>query len=405
MMTYTGALTYLYSRCPMYQRQGKSAYNADLNNIISLLNMIGNPQTSFKSVHIAGTNGKGTSAHAIAAILQMAGYKVGLYTSPHLKTFTERIKINGEEVAKDWMAHFVTHIKLSIERINPSFFEITLAMAFQYFSEKNVDIAVVETGLGGRLDSTNILIPEVCLVTNIGLDHTDLLGDTIEKIAAEKAGIIKPHVPVVIGDMTGRGLAVMKKFAEQSQSQLIETRPTKSNHYSQIPYFKRNIPGVLGVIKELRNKGWNISTTDEQIGLRDFTSMTGLKGRYQLLEESPKVIADISHNLDGLTLLFRHINTQNFNRLHIIYGSIKDKLLDPILKIIPSNSSYYFTQSSVPRSLDAKSLKAIAKKINLFGGAYQDVNDAKKAALHAAASDDLILITGSAFVVGEVEEL
>lgn len=404
MMTYIEALDYLYSRLPMYQRQGKTAYKADLNNTIALLNALKKPQHRFKSIHIAGTNGKGTSAHAIAAILQLAGYKVGLYTSPHLKEFTERIRINGKEIARESVGDFVNKTKCSIERINPSFFEVTVAMAFQYFADEQVDIAVIETGLGGRLDSTNVITPEVCLITNIGLDHTDLLGDTIEKIAAEKAGIIKPKVPVVIGDMNSQAANVMKKFAERMESTLVETTPVK-NEECEIPYFEKNIPGVLGVIEELRNQGWSISEENEQKGLENFITITHLKGRYQQLQESPKVVADVSHNLDGLKVLFNHINHQIFSQLHIIFGTVKGKKLDTIFSLFPKKAICYFTQSSVLRSLDVKTLKLYAEKNGLVGETYENVNDAKKTALGRATPDDLILITGSTFIVSEIAEL
>ncbi|MCP4459515.1 MAG: bifunctional folylpolyglutamate synthase/dihydrofolate synthase [Cytophagales bacterium] len=404
-MQYSEALDNLYSRLPMYQRQGKAAYKGDLKNTILLLDAVGNPQEKFKSIHIAGTNGKGTSAHAIAAILQLSGYKVGLYTSPHLKNFTERIKINGAEISQKGVVDFVSKVKSKFEKIKPSFFEVTVAMAFQYFADEQVDIAIVETGLGGRLDSTNVLQPEVCLITNIGLDHTDLLGDTIEKIAKEKAGIIKMNVPVVIGDMVENAVEIMEKAANRVGSKLIKTVQNDEYQYAEIPYFNRNVPGVMGVINELRKQGWNIPKRTEQQGLANFAILTNLKGRYQVWGESPKVIADVSHNPDGLSILLNYVNDQAFNELHLIFGTVIDKNMSLIFKVLPENANYYFTQSAVPRSLDVNSLKDQAEKHGILGEAYKDVNLAKKAALSEATPDDLVLITGSTFVVAEIEEL
>ena len=402
-MDYSETLDYLYSRLPMYQRQGKSAYKADLNNTIALLEALDNPQNKFKSIHIAGTNGKGTSAHAIAAILQTAGYKTGLYTSPHLKEFTERIRIDADEISKKWVVEFVEVLTPVIEAINPSFFEVTVAMAFQYFADTEVDIAVIETGLGGRLDSTNVITPEVCLITNIGLDHTDLLGDTIEKIAAEKAGIIKKNVPVVIGDMHANALAVMKKVADKEGSPLIETQPVWVEH--EIPYFTRNTAGIMGVIGELRKQGWSISKDAELEGLRNFTSITNLKGRYQRLGKAPIVIADVSHNRDGLFILIDYIKSQTFNKLHVVFGTVKDKNLRPIFDILPREGCYYFTQSAVPRSLAAEDLRQQAANYGIEGEAYANVNEAMKAALFLANSEDIVLVTGSTFVVAEIDNL
>ncbi len=404
-MEYSEALDFLYSRLPMYQRQGKVAYKADLNNTIALLNTLNNPQDKFKSVHIAGTNGKGSSAHAIAAILQLAGYKTGLYTSPHLKEFTERIKINGREISKQWVADFVNKLKPAIERIEPSFFEVTVATAFQYFAEEHVDIAIIETGLGGRLDSTNVLTPEVCLITNIGLDHTDLLGDTIEKIAKEKAGIIKYQVPVVIGDMCSEAAVVMKKVAKQKKSELIETSIDERKQRFEIPYFNRNVPGIRAVIKKLADQGWEISAESVKDGLCQFTTVTGLKGRYQMIGQSPNMVADVSHNADGIKLLLNHVIAKKFKRLHLVYGTVVDKSLDEIFNVFPTNASYYFVQSSVPRSLDANELKLKAASCGIPGEAFENVNMGIKAALEKADSNDLILITGSTFVIAEISGL
>ena len=403
-MTYSDALDYLFSMLPMYQRLGNIAYKADLNNTIALLSALDNPQNDFKSVHIAGTNGKGTSAHAIAAILQLSGYNVGLYTSPHLKEYTERIKINGEEISKKWVSDFVEEIVPHIEAIKPSFFEVTVAMAFNYFSDQKVDIAIIETGLGGRLDSTNVIIPEVCLITNIGMDHMDILGNSIEKIAQEKAGIIKPGVPIVVGsDMVESACEVMKSMANQQGSLLTISKKGKANTgRSKIPYFDNNVPGILNVIGELRDQGWGISETYVLKGLDNFTGITGLKGRYQELRNSPLVIADVSHNADGIKILIDHIKSQKFDDLHIIYGTIKDKDLNPIFELLPKDAKYYFTQSSVPRSLEVNKLVKLANGFGIIGQGFQNVNEAKESALSVSDKGDLILITGSTFVVAEV---
>lgn len=408
MNSFEEALNFLYEKLPMYQRVGKIAYKKDLTNTIKLLEPLGNPHTTFKSVHIAGTNGKGTSAHAIAAILQLSGYKTGLYTSPHLKRFTERIKIDGKEISEDAVLDFTKQNRELIDEVKPSFFEVTVAMAFDYFAKERVDVAVIETGLGGRLDSTNVINPEVSLITNIGLDHTDLLGDTIPKIALEKAGIIKPKIPVVIGDMLPEAAEVMKSIAIERGALLRLTNGASVpdlNLSRTPPYFKRNIPGVLGVIEELKMKDWRIADEAIVTGLESFIEVTDMKGRYQVIGESPLTIADVSHNPDGLSILFDHIAGLQYSRLHLIFGSVIDKDLKPIFKTFPANAKLYFTQSHVPRKLDVKELSEMASNYGLTGESFEDVNEAKKAALSEAAKDDVVLITGSTFLVAELEEL
>lgn len=407
MDKYEETLDYLYSRLPMYQRVGKSAYKKDLNNTVALLEGLGNPHWKFKTVHIAGTNGKGSSAHAIAAILQSAGYKTGLYTSPHLKNFTERIRINGKDILTKSVTAFVEENRTLIENINPSFFEVTVAMAFDYFSKKEVDIAVIETGLGGRLDSTNVITPEVSLITTIGLEHTDLLGDTLEKIAFEKAGIIKPNVPVVVGDIEEGPMQVINEVAQKNQAKFVTTRRRKWSFdlSGKPPYFEFNIPGIIGVIDELKTRGWKIDEGDISKGINRYQELTGLKGRFQTLSQKPLVIADVSHNPDGLRALIQGIKTLEFKKLHLVFGTVKDKPLEPIFDNLPADASFYFTESTAPRSLDADELAEYAKKRGIVGKAFQNVEGAKKAALESATSDDLILITGSTFVVAELIEL
>ena len=407
MKSYQRTLEFLYARLPMYQRVGKIAFKKDLSNTLSLMAGLENPHRKFKSIHIAGTNGKGTSAHALAAVLQTAGYKTGLYTSPHLRHFTERIKVDGEEIPQKQVVKFVEQNQKLIEKINPSFFECTVAMAFDHFAKENVDIAVIETGLGGRLDSTNVITPEISLITTIGLEHTDLLGETLEKIAFEKAGIIKPRIPVVLGRIEGTALDVIIEVANRRGSRIIKSR-AKTHDISlenSPPYFELNLPGILYTINELVCRGWKVSQDHIYQGISNFQKITRLKGRFQIIKNTPKIIADVSHNVDGLKILFESIESQNSGKLHLIFGTVKDKFLGAILSILPKNAILYFTQSSVPRSLPVDDLNNQAKNFNLTGRSFINVNDAKKAALGRAAPEDFILITGSTFVVAELEEL
>lgn len=409
-MTYERTLEYLFSMLPMYQRVGKAAYKKDLSNTIRLLEYLDNPQDKFKSIHIAGTNGKGTSAHGLAAILQLAGYKTGLYTSPHLKNFTERIKLNGQEIDQDFVIQFVEQIKPAIEEIKPSFFEVTVAMAFHYFSEYQVDMAVIETGLGGRLDSTNVITPEVSLITNIGFDHVDMLGDTIAKIAFEKAGIIKKKIPVIIGEYHPESYPV---FEEKAKNENAPLRLAKAYnfvlHNSYSPdYLLKNLNGILSVIDILRDRNWQISDDDISGGLTQMNELTGLKGRFQVLEESPLVIADVSHNAEGLQILFNQINKlviEKKGALHLVFGTVKDKALKPIFDLFPASSTVYWTKSSVPRSLEASQLASEGFKHDLKGEQHENVNDAIAKAKEHASINDIILVTGSTFVVAEIQNL
>lgn len=405
-MTYDETLEYLFTRLPMYQRVGKKALTKDLTNTIQLLEFLGNPHQQFKSVHIAGTNGKGTSAHGIAAIMQNAGYKTGLYTSPHLKSFTERIRIDGKEVSQKFVIEFVEQIRPAIESISPSFFEITVAMAFTYFAEQKVDIAIIETGLGGRLDSTNVINPEVCLITNIGYDHMDMLGDTLEKIAAEKAGIIKRGVPVVIGETLPETRPVFEQIAENNEAILILAGTSNWKPNSLVPnYLLRNAGGIEAVVHELVRLDWKISQSDIVNGLSNISKLTGLKGRMQILSEQPVTIADVSHNADGLKILFQQINELTKGHLHLIFGTVKDKDLGSIFELIPKSAICYWTQSSVPRALPVEELAIQGVSNGFEGKCFKNVNEAIEEATHQASSDDLILVTGSTFVVGEIENL
>ena len=428
-MTYQETLDYLYSQLPMFQRVGASAYKKDLSNTVALCQALGNPQNKFKSVHVAGTNGKGSSSHAIASVLQEAGYKVGLYTSPHLKDFSERIRINGKPIPEAKVTDWVEAHKSAIEEIKPSFFELTVGMAFDYFSHEKVDIAVIEVGMGGRLDSTNIITPLVSLITKIGLDHTQFLGDTLEAIAAEKGGIIKESVPLVVGNQSKRsvvdllwGMAVamksevtdVAKFEVEPSSKPYEVNflsPIGNTLLSVNPdikavYFQDNLPGILGVLEVLiKDYGFNLSNHSIKSGLEKIVVNTGLKGRYQQIGLSPKIIADVSHNPDGLEILFNQISQESFTKLHIVLGVVADKDLDVALPFFPKEAVYYFCQANIPRAMPVKELAIAATAKGLNGTVYSTVSDALQAAKAAAKFDDLILITGSTFVVAEVEEL
>lgn len=406
-MTYEETLEYLYARLPMYQRQGKIAYKKDLTNTIKLMDYLDNPHEKFRSIHIAGTNGKGTSAHGIAAILQKSGYKVGLYTSPHLKSFTERIRINGQEVNESFVISFVERIQPAIDEIEPSFFEITVAMAVDYFATEKVDIAIIETGLGGRLDSTNVIHPEVCLITNIGFDHMDLLGNTLTEIAQEKAGIIKSKVPVVIGSFQEETWHIFEKKAASLNApiSLAEVSDWKASELTP-RYLEMNYAGIKSVINELVNQGWEIDETHISEGIEQMNELTGLKGRFQVLSKKPLIITDVSHNVDGLIILFDQVSKLSNGTIHLIFGTVKDKSLSPIFNIFPKrNLKIYWTQSNVPRSLKVEELAIHGVMQGLEGECFKDVNEAITVAKEKVQPEDIILITGSTFVVGEVDDL
>lgn len=429
-MDYQESLEYLYKRLPMFQRVGTAAIKKDLTNTIKLLEALGNPHKRFQSIHIAGTNGKGTSAHTLAAILQCAGYKTGLYTSPHLKSFTERARINGVELPQDFVGVFVTKHQQVIESINPSFFEVTVAMAFAYFAQEAVDIAIVETGLGGRLDSTNVIEPIICLITMIGNDHADILGSTLSEIAGEKAGIIKPKTPVVIGADQPDVREVFHKKAASTQSPLIgldglSAVSTEHQIASQCfhlvkgdqvlladietditaGYFLRNIPGIYLIVKELCSAGFEIDEAHFREGVRAVKELSGLKGRWQVLGEHPFVIADVSHNEAGIALLMDQVRDTRHGELHLVLGMVKDKDFQRIMDLMPKDALYYFTQSGVPRSLPARTFQEQALQMGLKGEAFDNVNRAIESAKKKAQSNDLILVCGSTFVVAEIENL
>ncbi|MFT3674948.1 MAG: folylpolyglutamate synthase/dihydrofolate synthase family protein [Chitinophagaceae bacterium] len=428
-MTYEQTVDYLFTRLPLFSRIGAAAYKEDLDNTIALCASLGNPERQFRSIHIAGTNGKGSVSHMLAAILQEAGYKTGLYTSPHLRDFRERIRINGEMIDRDFVVRFTEQISPQIDQLEPSFFEITVAMAFAYFAEKETDIAVIETGLGGRLDSTNVITPELSVITNIGWDHMNLLGNTLEKIAGEKAGIIKKNIPVVIGEVLPKTIAVFEKKAteqaaplsiaaekrqaldwkwtEHHQLQIEVAEQHKTDHQVyrlDLPglYQTRNLLTVLEACAQLRERGWSVSESHIKAALQKVKKTTGLHGRWELLQQHPRIIADVAHNEAGLRMLVEQLELTNYKNLHIVLGMVKDKEVEKALTVLPAHAQYYFTQAHLPRALEAKQLAALGKASGLQGNAYSSVQEAVDAAKQSADPEDLILVCGSVFLVGEL---
>jgi len=422
MSTYQATLDYLYAKLPMYNRIGAAAIKNNLDNTLSICSYLGNPEKKFPTIHIAGTNGKGSSSHMLASIFQAAGFKTGLYTSPHLYDFRERIKVNGQMCPETFVTSFTNKVKPIIEEIEPSFFEITVGMAFEYFALENCDIAIIETGLGGRLDSTNVIQPILSLITNIGWDHMALLGNTLQAIASEKAGIIKPNTPVVISEMIDETKPVFEKFASDKNAPIyfaedfIEFR-SFTNHwtYAQFDYDTisvncdlpgryqyKNIRGVLQCVHLLRAMGWNLQ---EEIVLKAFQQIkltTGLMGRWECLQESPKLFLDVAHNEHGMHALLAQLATLSFNHLHIITGMVKDKDVDAVLGMLPKEASFYFSNAHIPRALPAAELAEKAKNIGIHGLVFDNVNEAIIAANKNAHPNDLIIVMGSIFLVAEV---
>ena len=389
----------------MYQRIGAAAYKVDVSNTLKLMAHLKEPQSSFKSVHVAGTNGKGSTSHMLASVLQDAGYKVGLYTSPHLKDFRERIKLNGKMMPEQKVVDFVENHRSFFEENQLSFFEMTVGLAFDYFKNEKVDIAIIEVGLGGRLDSTNVINPEVSVITNIGLDHTQFLGTTLAEIASEKAGIIKSKIPVVIGEAKPETTAVFIDKARKEKSPILFVEE------EEIPEFKTDLLGnyqiknyktayaTLGVLEQ---KGWGISNKNIENGFLNVAKNTGLQGRWQLLNKSPKVICDTAHNIEGLSLVLNQLKKEGFDQLHIVLGVVADKNLDAILPLFPKNAIYYFCKPAVMRGLAVAKLKQKARTYELIGKSYVTVSEAYKSAMTAAKAKDLIFIGGSTFVVAEI---
>jgi len=397
----------MLKRLPMFQNVGPSAYRRDLDNMLLLSDYLKKPEREIKTIHVAGTNGKGSTASMIASVLQEAGYKVGLYTSPHLKDFRERIKINGRKIHREFVQEFITLNQSFLEKHDFSFFEMTVGMAFDYFREKEVDVAIIEAGMGGRLDSTNIITPLVSVITNIGFDHMDFLGDTLKQIAAEKAGIIKPNVPLVVGEYTRETRQVFldiawKKYAEvYFASDLLSNKTPKSDLY--VKYQEKNKKTAFQTIKVLQEKKY-FTISEEAItqGFIKVVENTKLFGRWQILSEKPKVVCDIAHNTQGLKIILEQLKREKFKKLHVVFGMVEDKDLDTALSLLPQKAIYYFCKPEVPRGLDVNILSDNAHKYLLNGQTYPSVKQALKFAQEHAGNQDFILVTGSAFVIAEV---
>jgi dihydrofolate synthase/folylpolyglutamate synthase len=435
-MTYQETLAWLYAQLPMYQRVGVAGFKKGLGNTEALVAALGHPETKFRSVHVAGTNGKGSSSHMLAAVLQSAGYKVGLYTSPHLREFTERIRINGQELAPDYLVQWVENHRNLFAEIQPSFFEMCVALAFDYFAAEQVDVAVVEVGLGGRLDSTNIITPLVSLITNISYDHQAMLGNTLPEIAGEKAGIIKPGRPAVVSQTQREVATVFEQKAKQEGSPLVfadaryQAQPVttaapdasagvqlldvlrEGQPYLQSialgllgDYQRLNLPGVLATLDELRVQGFDIAESAVRQGLRDVTRLTGLRGRWSILGQQPLVVADTGHNEAGLRLVLAQLARVPHEQLHLVIGTVNDKDVTKVLALLPREATYYFCQADIPRALPAAELAALAQAAGLTGQAYGPVPTAVAAARAAAGPADVVFIGGSTFVVAEVAEL
>ncbi|WP_298894625.1 folylpolyglutamate synthase/dihydrofolate synthase family protein [uncultured Psychroserpens sp.] len=404
-MNYLDTVNWMFKQLPMYQNQGKSAYKTDLSNTLLLADHLNHPQHKFKSIHVAGTNGKGSTSHMLASILQEAGYKVGLYTSPHLKDFRERIKINGKEISKQFVIGFIERNFSFFESNKLSFFEMTVGMAFDYFTRKKVDIAVIEVGLGGRLDSTNIITPEISVITNIGFDHMQFLGDTYDAIAREKAGIIKPKIPVVIGETQIETENVFLNVATQNNSEIYFADQCNLPLYKSDlkgNYQKHNIKTTLKTLVLLNKKKFQVLDQHIKNGLQNVVKNTGLNGRWQLLQNRPKIICDTAHNKEGLSYVINQLKEERYNKLHIVFGVVSDKNLDTIISILPKNAIYYFCKPNVFRGLEAEILQSYFVTKGYNGHTYPNVMDALNAAKRAASMEDIIYVGGSTFVVAEV---
>ncbi|MGV0755585.1 bifunctional folylpolyglutamate synthase/dihydrofolate synthase [Empedobacter brevis] len=405
MRTYQETINWLFTNLPMFQRVGAYAMKADLTNITALCEYLGNPQKKFKSVHIAGTNGKGSTSHMLASIFQEAGYKVGLTTSPHLKDFRERIRVNGVMVDEDFVIDFVEKHEEKIIQQKASFFEIAIAMAFEYFAQQKVDIAIIETGLGGRLDSTNIILPELSVITNIGLDHTQFLGDTLDKIALEKAGIIKPNTAVVIGETTTETKSVFEQISKERNADVLFA---EDKHFQDLPsdlkgsYQIKNKRTVLTAIEQLQKQNWNISGENISNGLLNVVKNTSLRGRWDVLGHDPLIVADTAHNPHGLVEVSKQINEQAYNQLHLVLGFVNDKDVLSILKFFPKKATYYFCQPDVPRQYKIDELYKIIPEEMKDKHFFDTVDKALLAAKKNASENDMIYIGGSTFVVAEV---
>ena len=431
-VNYSETLKYMYDQLPMFHRVGSAAYKANLDNTIAICDLLGNPQGKFKSVHVAGTNGKGSTSHMIASVLQSAGYKVGLYTSPHLKDFRERIRINGKMIPQKNVVDFVSNYKKDFDHIKPSFFEMTVGLAFDFFAQQKVDIAVIEVGLGGRLDSTNVITPLLSVITNISFDHQNLLGDTLQKIAAEKAGIIKPGIPVVVGETQKEVKEIFSDKAKDCGSEIYfadhyyKLKNARQENKSGKLYLKtdvyrrstlviKDLAGELGGLYQLKNiatvlmaidvlnaEGDAITTAHLKKGIAKVISQTGLLGRWQVLNKKPLTIADTGHNEAGIKQVLKQIKLTPHKKLHVVLGMVNDKDLSKVLKLFPKTADYYFCKPNIPRGLAEAELQMQALKFGLKGKAYSSVKKALKSARAAAIAKDFVFIGGSTFVVAEV---
>ena len=436
-MPYQETLDYLYSRLPMFSRIGAAAIKNDLHNTNAICTFLGNPQQKFKTIHVAGTNGKGSTSHMLASIFQEAGYTTGLYTSPHLYDFRERIKVNGNLCSQEFVTRFTNKVKGLIEKIEPSFFEITVGMAFEYFAEQKCDIAIIETGLGGRLDSTNVICPELSIITNIGWDHMALLGNTLPEIATEKAGIIKKQTPVVLSEVIEETKAIFEQKANELNAPIyfaesfLNSTHFQNNwnsslfefnqpliHLLDAPIFpktftiecdlpgkyqSKNLKGVLVAIQILATMGWKLSANKISKALLNVKKNTGLMGRWECIQDNPKLVLDVAHNEPGMIALLEQLADLSYQQLHIITGMVKDKDIDAVLKLLPEDAKYYYTQSHIPRALPAIELAKKGKEHNRNGAIFENVNLAIAEANKNANPPDLILVIGSVFLVAEVD--
>lgn len=422
-MTYDETVTYLFNCAPPFQQVGGAAYKEGLSTTIKLDDHLGNPHKKFRTIHVAGTNGKGSTSHTLAAILQESGYKVGLYTSPHLIDFRERMRVNGKPASKEYVTDFVAKHKAFFEPLQPSFFELTTAMAFNYFAEQEVDIAIIEVGLGGRLDCTNIITPELCIITNISLDHTQFLGSTLQDIASEKAGIIKSGIPVVIGETTPETKEVFTRKAQEcnapitfaeEESMLTAATPTENGYEYQTEEFgiftgelggdyqQKNTNTLLSAIKILQGKGFAITEDSLRKGFTNVCSLTGFMGRWQKIQEKPRIVCDAGHNIGGIKYITEQLARVKCEQLRIVFGMVNDKDITSVLKMMPKNATYYFTQASIKRAMPAGDLRNLAKEYGLTGNSYPSVAEALQTAKNDSKNEDFIFVGGSCFIVADL---
>lgn len=407
-MDYQNTLSYLYNSAPMFQQVGSSAYKEGLENTLALDKHFEHPHHSFRSIHVAGTNGKGSCSHTIAAILQEAGYRVGLYTSPHLIDFRERIRVNGQPISEEYVIRFVEKERTFFEPLQPSFFELTTAMAFRYFADERVDVAVIEVGLGGRLDCTNIIRPDLCIITNISFDHTQFLGDTLEKIAREKAGIIKNGIPVIIGETTPETKPVFLKKAQEANTPIYFAEENDREDYPGIEcelkgiYQKKNTRTISTALSLLKEAGYHLDEQSVRSGFAHVVELTGLMGRWQKLQDSPTLICDTGHNVGGITYIVEQLRQQSYRRLHIVIGMVNDKDIRGVLALLPQEATYYFTKASVKRALPENELQELAATVGLQGTCYPDVPAAVLAAQKESLPEDFIFVGGSSFIVADL---